>query len=131
MDSETSQIIKLQSQGLTAEQIAQALEKHPTVVDAVIKSHLKNASKVSFAQKYGDLENLIVNTYVDVMERSQNDSARVRAAELLDSKMENSGVNGAFDYNQILSTLKDVNKRLTVSDEDRKLLPLEADLIEC
>lgn len=122
MDLETTQIIKLAKENYSAEEIALALGKHPALVDIAIKSHLRARGKQSFEERYGkDLQDLVVATYKDVMENSENDSARVRAAELLDTKIENSGAQG-FDYSQLANALKELNQSIEINDEDKKLL---------
>jgi len=86
MQIQNEQILTLTRQGLTAEQVAQALELPIEAVRLIANSVATFNKRVSIKERFGDLEEVAINTLKEVCQYGENESARVRAAELLDTK---------------------------------------------
>jgi len=86
MQIQNEQILTLTRQGLSAEQVAQALELPIEAVRLIANSVATLNKRVSIKERFGDLEEVAINTLKEVCQYGENESARVRAAELLDTK---------------------------------------------
>lgn len=104
-----TQIATLYKNGCSVDQIAHALGLQLQAVDLILKGLFATRKKQTLQERYGDVEDLVVQTYISVMQNSENDSARVRAAELLDTKITHGG-SQEFDYDTIVEQLKEANK---------------------
>ena len=87
MQIQNEQILTLTRQGLTAEQVAQALELPVEAVRLIANGVATFNKRVSIKERFGDLEEVAINTLKEVCQYGENESARVRAAELLDTKI--------------------------------------------
>lgn len=104
-----TQIITLHSSGLTPLEVANALDLEPILVEAIIQGLAMKKRKRSINERFGkDVQDLVLATYINVMESSENDSARVRAAELMDGKL-NGGAANEFNYEELAQALKEVD----------------------
>lgn len=98
-------IIKLYQDGCEPETIAEALQLQPELVKIIIDNLSARKKKMTLEQKYGDLKDIAIRTLMDVAERSENDSARVRAAEMLNNEVSGGGALD-FSYDELSEALQ-------------------------
>lgn len=119
-----TQIVALHQKGATASEIAGAFNLQPEIVEVIIKGLCAKKQKQTLEQRYGDVTDIVMRTFIDVAQFSDNDSARVRAAELLDAKV-NGGAATEFSYDELAESLN--RCREIVNDSVKPLKVLEQD----
>ena len=116
MQIQNEQILTLTRQGLSAEQVAQALELPLEAVRLIANGVATHNKRVSLKERFGDLEEIAINTLKEVCQFGENESARVRAAELLNTKY--CAKVDIFDVDSIVAAMERAKAASTINEDN-------------
>lgn len=119
MNTQNLQIKVLWEKGETTEDISRGLGLNAEAVELVISGFKKAGEKAkNFKDRFGDVEQLALDTLKEVCATGENESARVMSAKILLEKKAALNSEIVFDYDEIAERLSRSRKASSLNEDE-------------